>query len=66
MRNEKYFNQVYSPAELAGQLNTPRVGAVMCAAVDAYPWAGHVWNYGWFLDDIISDRRVDDGSAGTE
>lgn len=63
MRNEKYFNQVYSPGELDAQLHVPRVGTVMCAAVDAYPWARHVWDYNGFLDDIVSNRRVDDGSA---
>ncbi len=63
MRNEKNFNQVYSPGELDAQLHVPRVGTVMCAAVDAYPWARHVWDYAWFLDDIVSNRRVDDGSA---
>lgn len=63
MRNEKYFNQVYSPGELDAQLHVPRVGTVMCAAVDAYPWARHVWDYAGFLVDIVSNRRVDDGSA---
>lgn len=63
MRNEKYFNQVYAPGELAVQLNNPRVGTVMCAAVDAYPWARRVWDYAGFLVDIVSNRRVDDGSA---
>ena len=61
MRNEKHFNQVYSPGELAGQLNVPRSGTVMCAAVDSYPWARHVWDYNGFLDDIIYNRRVNDG-----
>lgn len=63
MRNEKHFNQVYSPGELDAQLNAPRVGTVMCAAVDAYPWARHVWAYAGFLDDIVSNRRVDDGES---
>ena len=61
MRNEKYFNQVYSPGELDAQLHVPRVGTVMCAAVDSYPWARHVWDYNGFLDDIVYDRRVYDG-----
>lgn len=63
MRNEKYFNQVYSPGELAGQLNVPRRGTVMCASVDANPWTRHVWDYNVFRDDLISDRRVDDGES---
>lgn len=63
MRNEKYFNQVYSPGELDAQLNVPRVGTVMCASVDANPWTRHAWNYNVFRDDIISDRRVDDGES---
>lgn len=61
MRNEKYFNQVYSPGELDAQLHVPRVGTVMCAAVDAYPWARHVWDYNGFLYHIVYDRRVVDG-----
>lgn len=63
MRNEKHFNQVYSPGELAGQLNVPRSGTVMCAAVDSYPWARHVWDYNGFLDDIVYNRRVNDGES---
>lgn len=66
MRNEKYFNQVYSPGELDAQLHVPRVGTVMCAAVDAYPWARHIWDYNGFLDDIVSNRRVDDGKPEAE
>lgn len=66
LRNEKYFNQVYAPGELAGQLNVPRRGTVMCAAVDAYPWGRHVWGYTEFINDVASERSGYYDSEGTE
>lgn len=66
MRNEKYFNQVYAPGELDVQLNNPRVGTVMCAAVDAYPWGRNVWDYAGFIDDVASERSGEYGCAGSE
>lgn len=55
-RNEKYFNAIYPPSALPGQLNVGRAGEVMCAQSLAVPWSGGVWDYCKFYNDIKYGR----------